>query len=135
MNTLVVTLAALVAGFGAGWTTHSWKVGSAQAVELKAEAKATVQETARVDVVAEKHEATKTVLRTRERVILQEVERVVEKPVYRNVCFDDDGMRKLAKAVAPTSQPTDPMRGPNDTPGGDGGGAAPVGDQDRHGSP
>lgn len=31
--------------------------------------------------------------------ITEEVERVVQKPVYRNVCLDDDGLRLISDAI------------------------------------
>lgn len=36
----------------------------------------------------------------RERVVVKEVERVLEKPMYRSVCLDDDGLRILADDIA-----------------------------------
>lgn len=35
----------------------------------------------------------------KERVRYVEVQKIVEKPVYSNVCFDDDGLRELNRAI------------------------------------
>ena len=35
----------------------------------------------------------------KERVRYVEVQKIVEKPVYNNVCFDDDGLRELNRAI------------------------------------
>lgn len=35
-----------------------------------------------------------------ERTQYVEVEKIIEKPVYRNICFDDDGLRELNRAIA-----------------------------------
>jgi hydroxylamine reductase (hybrid-cluster protein) len=40
--------------------------------------------------------------------IEREVERIVERPVYRNVCFDADGLRIVNDAIA--DRPPDPAR-------------------------
>jgi hypothetical protein len=54
---------------------------------------------------------TKVVYRT----ITQEVDRVVEKPVYRDVCLDPDGLRlanvALVGAFTPAAEPNSGMRG------------------------
>lgn len=36
----------------------------------------------------------------KERVRYVRVQKVVERPVYRNVCIDDDGLRELNQAIA-----------------------------------
>lgn len=35
-----------------------------------------------------------------ERVQYVEIEKIIERPVYRNVCLDDDGLRELNRAIA-----------------------------------
>ena len=45
------------------------------------------------------HEADRARIRTEFITITKEAERVVEKPVYRNICLDDDGLRLLARAI------------------------------------
>lgn len=68
-----------------------------------------------INKAAEKHEIFKTVTETRWREVQREVERVVEKPVYRNVCLDDDGLRILSdgiKARYPGSEPKSTVHAP-----------------------
>ena len=68
-----------------------------------------------INKAAEKHEIFKTVTETRWREVQREVERVVEKPVYRNVCLDDDGLRILSdgiKARYPGSEPKSTVPAP-----------------------
>lgn len=36
----------------------------------------------------------------KERIRYVEVQKIVERPVYRNVCLDDDGLRELNAAIA-----------------------------------
>lgn len=52
-----------------------------------------------INKAAEKHEIFKTVTETRWLEVQKEVDRVVEKPVYSNVCLDDDGLRVLADGI------------------------------------
>lgn len=54
-------------------------------------------------------EKTRTVFRT----ITQEVDKIVERPVYRNVCLDDDGVQRVNAAIAAGARtaPGEPDRG------------------------
>ena len=45
------------------------------------------------------HEMDRTRIRKEFMTITREAQRVVEKPVYRNVCLDDDGLRLLERAI------------------------------------
>lgn len=51
------------------------------------------------------------------RTITQTVDKVVEKPVYRSICLDDDGLRvaneALTGTLAPAAKPDKPMPRPD----------------------
>ena len=47
------------------------------------------------------HEQDKANEQARIRTIRTTVEKIVERDVYRNVCFDDDGLRALSAAIKP----------------------------------
>lgn len=59
--------------------------------------------------------------KTVERVVTQYVDRVLEHPVYRNVCLDDDGLRIARCALRGESpdrcQLDEPLRGPHGSAG------------------
>ena len=50
------------------------------------------------------------------RTITRKVDKIVERPVYRNVCLDADGMRQLSAAIAgratPEPEPARPVPSP-----------------------
>jgi hypothetical protein len=60
------------------------------------------------------------------RTITREVDKIVERPVYRNVCLDDDGLRRanaaLAEAGAAAAEPDSRVPQPLPIVGRDGGG-------------
>lgn len=60
------------------------------------------------DAAAASHEAFKAGELARVQVITREVERVVEKPVYRNVCLDADGLRLVGQAIGAAGHPGEP---------------------------
>lgn len=108
-------LVALAIGLTGGWQARAWKAGQDEAARLQVQAEAAQAAAARADAAAAGHETVRAGLQQQRRVLIQEVERVVEKPVYRDLCLDDDGLRIIAAAAgaAPTaSQPSGAMPAP-----------------------
>lgn len=107
----LILAAASVASFFAG---DEWRAGLVAQRDLR-----TVQENARVQILrvdradqaADRHEVAKAAIEVRYQTIEKEVQHVVEKPVYRNVCLDDDGLRVLGAALAgPAGAASQPAR-------------------------
>lgn len=100
-------VAALIAGaglaFAGAWTVQDWRYGAKEADRLQLVAEQARKNERTADQGAAGHEADRARIRTQFITITKEAERVVEKPVYRNVCLDDDGLRILARAI--TDQP------------------------------
>jgi hypothetical protein len=96
---LIVGAVAAAVAFGGGWTAHGWR---RDAAELKRQEDAS--ELARLrartaDTAASTHEVFKENERVVYQVITETVDRIVERPVYRNVCLDADGLRALGDAI------------------------------------
>lgn len=114
----LAVLGALGGIYGAGYRSGSnsvmneWQTASREQREreLKAGQKA-----------AEKKEVGDQKAKVIYRKITQEVERVVEKPVYRNVCLDPDGLRIARDAirgeVSDPAKPDESLRPPARTSG------------------
>jgi hypothetical protein len=101
---LVLALAIFTAGGAAGIKYHAGVDAQRELAAQESTAKATQKKLERIDQAAVGHEADKAQIRTQIKTIYQEVERVVEKPVYRNtVCFDDDGLRLIRAALGPAA--------------------------------
>lgn len=99
-TTIGIAVASLAIGFLGGWKTEAWRNDS---LELEARNKATEKfkrDEKRVDVAAEGHEQFKAKEEIRYVEITKTVTRLVDRPVYRNVCVDDDGVRLLNDAIA-----------------------------------
>ena len=106
---LALALVIFAAGGGAGIKWHAGINAQRELAEHEATAKATQKKLERIDQAAAGHEADKVQIRTQIKTIVQEVERVVEKPVYRDtVCFDDDGLRLIRAALGPTAAASEP---------------------------
>lgn len=96
------------ASFSAGWTAQGWRRDSAALEQQVDDRAAEHRQLERLDAVADKAAKSQTAQQQRARVIYQEVERVVEKPVYRDVCLDDDGLRVLTSAIHGANDPGQP---------------------------
>jgi hypothetical protein len=117
-------------GFGIG---IKWQHG-VQAVQVAESVRRAIAQTdqRRVDIhaAATKYEAIKTAAEVREIRVKEEVDRVVEKPVYTNICLDDDGLRILADDIASRhtgGRPKPAVPSPADSDPDNWGGRAAVG--------
>lgn len=101
-------LAALVLGFAGAWQVQAWRyeANAAEAAEQAREQR--VQQARQADAAAASHEQFKADQAAQVQVITREVERVVEKPVYRNVCIDADGLRIISQAIGAAADPGQP---------------------------
>lgn len=103
-----ILLAGLLSGFAGGWKVQAWRHDSAA---LAAQEQARETERMRrqaANSAAGKHEQARERIRVQIETVREEVERVIEKPVYRNVCLDPDGLHALAEAARSTGYPGKP---------------------------
>jgi hypothetical protein len=104
---IVGFLVALAGSVASGyWKGHGDAARDAQVEQGKAiqvalnDYKARTSQAAAAAQTLENKDAQTTVVY---RTIKQEVEKIVDRPVYRNVCFDDDGLRAANAALGRTA--------------------------------
>jgi hypothetical protein len=85
-NMIIAVGVALVVGFGSGWQVHGWKIDSENAAIKQAAAQVE-------QAVAATLEKKLSQLKANQTVVRHETEKVIERPIYNNVCIDDDGVR------------------------------------------
>lgn len=90
---------ALVIGFTSGWKVQGWRWDSDNLAKMDVQRENERLNHRKADTASEGHEKRAAGLDAQFQVIYSEVERVTEKPVYHNVCFDADGMRELSNAI------------------------------------
>lgn len=92
----------------------SWQRLEAKAAHAKLESEraAAITEVFRRSEIAAgasaRYEGRRAQLQQHARVITKEIDRVVEKPVYRDMCLDADGLRILSAAIAGATDPGQP---------------------------
>lgn len=101
-------LLGLALGAAGAWQVQDWRHTAELAQQREDAAELQRLRARTVDSAAASHEATRAQLDAEFKVITREVERVVERPVYRNVCLDADGLRILGRAIASPGDPGQP---------------------------
>lgn len=86
--------------FSGGWMVRGWKAGADDVAQVRADARTALVRAEKGDRAAVSHEGIKAKLQRQDAVLVREIERVVEKPVYRTECIDADGLRIIAAALA-----------------------------------
>lgn len=112
MNPLTSLLMAALVGVAAG-AGSTYKVVAnhyrAEAVAQKeADAEAYQARTVELNAIAAQLEQARHDRKTVYRTITQQVEKVVTRDVYRNVCIDGDGLRAINAALAGRADPSQP---------------------------
>lgn len=104
MSTLYAAIVASVLGFAAGWQVNDWRheaAGAEHASQVKASED---KQEAKADDASASHEGVREQIRTEFQIIYRDRDRVVEKPIYRNVCLDADGLRLVKRAIGGAAQ-------------------------------
>ena len=97
---LILLLAVFVGGMMVGIKYHAGRDAIAeQARQVNQRATERLQRQ-NSNTAAVAHESDKVRIETEYRDVIKEVQRVVEKPVYRNVCLDPDGLSVIGDALA-----------------------------------
>lgn len=86
-------VAGFVAAFAAGWTVHHWKTAAGKTAAITRGVNKAADAS---EGLEKKRVETKTVYVT----LTKYVDRIIDRPVYHNLCFDDDGMRIANAALA-----------------------------------
>lgn len=97
----------LLAAFLAGWTVNGWYGDSLEYAATQAAVAAQDRANETEFKQAVELEAWLEKNRINERVIIRESVKLVDRPVYRNVCLDDDGLRLINAAKNGASWPAE----------------------------
>jgi hypothetical protein len=102
---LAATLLAGVAfGGWAGWQVQDWRHGRQDAQRIERQARDTLRNIERGQQAADTYTTEQTHATPARKEIIRTVEKIVTRPVYRNVCLDADGLQQLRAAIS-TSAP------------------------------
>lgn len=97
--------AALAIGLASGWQARGWKADADELQRVELAAQDAARRAERATGAAQTFETRRESTRQAVRIITQEVERVVDRPVYLATCLDADGLRLAAAAAAGSASP------------------------------
>lgn len=104
MARLIAIAMLLAACFGAGWMVNGWRWEAKEAAKLRELERAQAKADKRSYDASSGLEKDKGNAETVFQTIRVEVDKIVERPVYRNVCMDSDGLRELERATEETAR-------------------------------
>lgn len=106
--TLALAGMLFAAGGASGIKWHAGQDSIAEVKRIKAATELTQENERLANRAATSFEKDRTQNATRTRTITVEVDKIIDRPVYRNVCLDTDGLQLIAAAIGrrdPASQP------------------------------
>ncbi len=81
--------------FAGGWFTNGWKEDSIRLAEKAASEKVMKLFATRESDIAIAVTDKLKGLKANERIIERHTQDIIERPIYRSICIDDDGLRQL----------------------------------------
>lgn len=94
--------AAFISGGAASWKVQDWRYASKALEEKEAQAEVKRMNEKQIDTAGDNFEKDKAKENVKYKNIYVEVEKIVHRDFYRDVCFDPDGLRALNTAISGT---------------------------------
>ena len=113
MNPLALYAAiALIAsslGVAGAWQVQSWRYEARDKARIEAQLELDRNNRKATQAASEGFENDRSKTNIKYVQIEVEVEKLIDRPVYRNVCYDTDGLRQLNEAIRTTGDPGQPQ--------------------------
>lgn len=112
---IIAAVIAGAVGFAGAWKLQDLRHDAAELQRVTDQQEITQENARLANRAATGFEKDRTQNATRTRTITIEVDKIIDRPVYRNVCLDADGLQLIAAAVQrrdPARQPGKPLPGP-----------------------
>ena len=100
LTIIAVAVSALLA-FGSAWKIQDWRFDSKEKERLEQVQEAKQMREKQISAASVGYEKKKGVTRVKYVTITQEVEKIVDRPVYKNICLDDDGIKLINEGITP----------------------------------
>lgn len=89
----------LAIGFGGAWQTQDWRYGAIEAKRLKEVREANDKDATGTRAAATGLEGDKGRIEIRYRTITKTVTKFIDRPIYKNICLDQDGIDAINGVV------------------------------------
>jgi len=91
----ITALIAALLSAGAVWRVQDWRYAEKELERQQFEAESRKMRERAVSLASENHEKAKERERVEYRVVTETIERIVDRPVYSNICMDEDGIMAI----------------------------------------
>lgn len=100
LTIIAAALAGLLA-FGSAWKIQDWRFDSKEKERLEQVQEAKRMREKQVVTASANYEKKKEATRIKYVTITETVEKIVDRPVYKNICLDDDGIKLINEGITP----------------------------------
>lgn len=100
-----IALIAGAAGSAGAWQVQAWRYAAKDVARIEQQAELARNDRKAAQAASEGFEHDKIKTEIKYRTITREVARIVDRPVYRNVCFEHDGLRAIREALGAAGHP------------------------------
>ena len=98
---LIIAIVSALAGFGGGWKIQDWRCEAKENARVAAEAEGRKMKEKTATTASTNYEVKKEKLRIKYVKTTEYVDRFIDRPVYKNVCMDEDGLKAINEAMEP----------------------------------
>ena len=91
---IAAIIAALLSG-GVVWRVQDWRYAEKEVARLQFEAEARKMRERAISLASVNHEKAKERERVEYKVVTETIERIVDRPIYTNICMDEDGVMAI----------------------------------------
>lgn len=99
--TLIAAAVSAIIAFGSAWQIQDWRFEAKEKERLEQMQEAKKMREKQISTASAAYEKKKEVTRVKYVTITQEVEKLVDRPIYKNVCLDADGIKAINEGITP----------------------------------
>lgn len=103
-----ILAAGVAIGSAGAWKVQNWRADAADKQRLETQAEDRRMREKAAGDSATSFEQDRVTNEARSRTVTVTVEKIVERPVYRNICLDDDGLRAINDQIRRAANPGEP---------------------------
>ena len=99
--TIIAVALAGVLAFGSAWKIQDWRFDAKEKERLEQVQEAKQMREKQISAASANYEKKKEVTRVKYVKVIEEVEKIVDRPVYKNICLDEDGIKLINEGITP----------------------------------
>lgn len=99
--TIIAAAISAVLAFGSAWKVQDWRFDAKEKERLEFAQEAIKMREKAVDTASTNYEKKKEATRIKYVTVIETIEKIVDRPVYKNICIDEDGLKAINEGITP----------------------------------